>query len=181
MTLGKLRWLSTECFAVRLLSWVWLFATPWTAACQAPLSFTISWSLCKLMSIESVMPSNHLIFCCPLLLLLSIPASGSFPVSWLFTSGGQKYWSSASPSVLPMNIQGWFPLRLTCLISWQSKVLSRVFSNTTTQKNQFFFAQPSLWSNSHIVYDYWKNCSFYNLDLCWQSASLFFKTLLGLS
>ena len=77
------------------------------------------------------------------------PASGSFPMSWLFASGGQSIGVSASASVLPMNIQGWFPLGLTNLISLQSKGFSRVFSNTTVQKHQFFGAQPSWWFNSH--------------------------------
>ena len=79
----------------------------------------------------------------------SFPASGSFPVSWLFASDGQRIGASASTSVLPMNIQGWFPLGWTGLISLQSKGLSRVFSSTTIQKHQFFSIQP-LWSNSHI-------------------------------
>ena len=80
----------------------------------------------------------------------SFPASGSFPVNRLFISGGQSIRTSASASVPPVNIQDWFPLGLTGLISLQSKGLSRVFSNTTTQKHQFFGVQPSLWSNSHI-------------------------------
>ena len=106
------------------LSLVQLFVTPLTAACQAPLSFTISWSLLKLMAIESVMPSNHLILCHPLLLLPSIfPSIRSFSVSWLFASGGQSIGSSASASVLPVNIQDWFPLGWTGLISLQSKEL----------------------------------------------------------
>ena len=116
-------------------------------ACQASLSFTISWSLLKLMSIELVMPFNHLILCCSLSSCLqSFPASGSFLMSWLFSSGGQSIGPSTSASVLPMNIQGLFPLGLTGWISLQSKGLSRVFSNTTFQKHQFFGAQPSLWS-----------------------------------
>ena len=78
------------------------------------------------------------------------PASGSFPVSQLFASGGQSIGVSALASVLPMNIQDWFPLGLTGLISLLSKELSRVFSSTTVQKCQFFGAQPPLWSNSHI-------------------------------
>ena len=82
--------------------------------------------------------------------LQSFSASGSFPISQLFTSGGQTIRTSASASVLPMNIQDWFPLGVTGLISLQSKGLSRVFSNTTVQKHQFFGAQPSSWSNSHI-------------------------------
>ena len=82
--------------------------------------------------------------------LLSFPAWESFPMSRLFTPGGQNIGASASASVLPMNIQGWFPLGLADLISLQSKWLSRVFSNTTAQKYQFFSTQLSLWSNSHI-------------------------------
>ena len=132
------------------LSHVQLFATPWTAASQVSLSFTVSWSLLTFMSIESVMPSNHLILCYPLLLespcLQSFPESGSFPMSQLFTSGGQSIGVSASASVLPMNIQDWFPLGLTGLISLLSKGLSRDFSNTAVQKHQFFSAQLSLHS-----------------------------------
>ena len=113
--------------------------------------FTISLSLFKLTSIESVMPSNHLILYSPLFLLLSIfPASGSCPMSGLLASGGQRIGASASTSLFPMNIQGWFPLELTGVISLQSKELSRVFSSTTICKHQFFGAQPSLWSSSHI-------------------------------
>ena len=82
--------------------------------------------------------------------LQSFPASGSFLKSWLFTTGGHSIAASASASVLPMNIQDWLPLGLTGLISLQSKGLSRVFSNTTVQKHQFFSVQPSLWSSSHI-------------------------------
>ena len=82
--------------------------------------------------------------------LQSFPVSGSFPTSQFFASGGQSVGASASTSVLRMNIEDWFPLGLTGLISLQSKELSRVFSNTTVQKHQFFGAQLSLWSNSHI-------------------------------
>ena len=128
---------------------VWLFVTPWTVACQASLSFTISWSLFKLMFIESVMPSSHLILCHPLFLQNPIP-SGSFPMSQLFTWGGQRFGVSASTSVLPMNTQDWSPLGWTGWISLQSKGLSRVFSNTTVEKHQFFGTQLSLWSNSYI-------------------------------
>ena len=138
--------------SVQSLSRVRLLVTPWTALCQASLSNTNSRSLLKLMSIELVMPSNHIILCHPLLSCLqSCPASGSFPVSQIFASGGQNIGASASASVLPMNIQDWFPLGLTDLISLLSMGLSRVFSNTTVCKYQFFHAQPSLWSNSHIV------------------------------
>ena len=127
---------------VKLLSHVWLFATAWTVECQASLSFTISWSLLKLMSIKLVMPSNHLILCHPL--LLHLQSSVSFQMSQFFTSGGQSIGASASTGVLPMNIQDQFPLGLSGLISLQSKGLSRVFPNTIDQKHQFFGTQPSL-------------------------------------
>ena len=95
-----------------------------------------SQSLLKLMSIESVIPSSHLILCCPLLLLPSVfPSIRVFPMSLFFTSGGQRIGASASASVLPMNIQDWFPLGWTGWISLQSKGLSRVFSNTIVQKH----------------------------------------------
>ena len=126
---------------VQLLSHIQLFVTPWTAPCQAPLSSIISQSLLRFMSTESVMLSNHLILCCPLSSSpQSFPASGSFPVSWLFTSGGQIIGASASATVLPMNIQGGFPLGLTALMTLQSEGLSRVFSSTTIQKHPFFGA-----------------------------------------
>ena len=89
----------------------------------------------------------------------SFPASGSFPVSQVFLSGGQRL--RASASVLPMNVQDWFPLGWTSLISLQSKKVSRVFSSTTVQKHQFFSSQLSLYSNSHYSFD--------QMDLCWQS------------
>ena len=98
-------------------SWVQLFSTPWTAAHQASLSVTNSWSLLTLTAIESVMSSNHLILCLQSFpassCLQSVPASGSFPVSQFFASDGQSIGASASASILPMNIQDWFPLGLT--------------------------------------------------------------------
>ena len=123
----------------------------WPHARQAFLSITNSWSLLKLMSTKLVMPSNHLILCRPLLFCLqSFPASGSFPTSQLFASGSQSIGASASTPVLPMNIQGWFPLGLISLISLLSSGLSRVFSSTTGRKHQFFSTLSSLWSSSHI-------------------------------
>ena len=137
--------------SVQLLGCVQLFVTPWITAYQASLSITNSQSLIKLMSIESEMPSSHLIFCHPLLLLApSLPASGSFPMSQLFEWSGQSIGVSASTSVLPMNTQDWSPLGWTGWISLQSKGLSRVFSSTTVQKHQFFGTQLSSQSNSHI-------------------------------
>ena len=131
--------------SVQLLSLIRLFVTPWTAACQASLSITNSQSPPIPMSIELVMPSNHLIHCHSLLLLTSIfPASGSFQMSQLFASGGQSIGVSPSPSVLQMNTQNLSPLGWTSWISLQSKGLSRVFSSTTIQKHQFFGTQLSL-------------------------------------
>ena len=141
-----------EISSVQSLGRVRLFATPWTAACQASLSITDSRSLFKLMSIELVMPSNHLILCYTLLLLPSIfPRIRVFQISQLFPSSGQSTGVSASASVLPMNIQSWFPLGLTGLISLLSKGLSRVFSNTTVQKHQFFGTQLSLESSPTLT------------------------------
>ena len=137
--------LSVQFSSVQSFSCVWLFATPWTAARQASLSITNSQSLLKLMFIESVMPSNHLILCLPFSYCLqSFPVSGSFQMSQHFSSGGQSIRVSTSASVLPMNIQDWFPLGFTGLVSLKSKGLWRVFSNTTIQKYQFFGAQLSL-------------------------------------
>ena len=110
---------------------VQLFETPQTAARQASLSTTNSRILLKCMSIELVMPSNHLILVVPFSHLQSFPASGSFPMSQFFASGGQSIGASALASVLPMNIQDRFPLGWTGLTSLPSKGLSRVFSNTT--------------------------------------------------
>ena len=137
--------------SVQSLSCVRLFATPWITARQASLSITNSWSSPRLTSIESVMPSNHLILCHPLLLLPPIPPSiRVFPMSQLFTWGGQSTGVSALASFLPKKSQGWSPSEWTGWNSLQSKGLSRVFSNTTVQKHQFFGAQPSSQSNSHI-------------------------------
>ena len=138
---------------VQSLSHVPLFVTPGTAVHQASLLITISWicsnsfplsRLCHPNISSSVAPFSS----CP----QSFPTSGTFPMSQLFVSGGQSNGASASASVLPVNIQGWFPLRLTLLslISLLSKGLSRVFFNTTVWKHQFFGSQPSFWFSSHI-------------------------------
>ena len=137
--------------SVQSLSHVRLFLTPWIAACQASLSVTNSRSLLKLMFINLMMPSSHLIFCCSLLLLPPIPPIIKiFPVSQLFAWGGQTIGISVSASVLPMNTQDWFPLEWIDWISLQSKRLSRVFSITRVEKHQFFSAQLSSQPNSHI-------------------------------
>ena len=143
---------------------------PMDAAHQDSLSFTISWNLIKFMSIELVMLSSHLIICQPFLLCCqSFPETRCFPMSWLLKSGGQIIGASASASVLPTNVQGWFPLGLTCLISLMSMELSRVFSSTTIKKHQFFSTQPSLLSNSHICTWLLEKHSFDNMKLCQQS------------
>ena len=136
---------SVQFISVQLLSHVQLFVTPWTVARQASLFITNSQSLLKLMSIELVMSSNHLILCCPLLLLLSIFLSiRVFSNESVLHIRWPKIWSFSSASILPMNIQDWFPLGWTGWIPLQSKGLSRVFSNTTVQKHQFFSTQLSL-------------------------------------
>ena len=135
---------------VQLLSCVWLFVTSWTAAYQVSLSFIISQNLLKFMSIQSVIPSNHLILCCPLFFLPSI-----FPSIRVFSNKSTlhirwpKYWSFSSASVFPMNIHSWFPLGLTGWL-YSPRDSQRVFSNTTVWKHQFFGTQPSLWSNSNF-------------------------------
>ena len=125
--------------------------TPWTAACQASLSITNYRNLLKLMSVESVMPSNHLILCRPLLLLPSIfPSTRVFSNESAFRIRWPKYWSF-SFSISPANeYSGLTSFRMDWLDLLESKGLSRVFYNTTVQKNQFFSAQFSLWPNSHI-------------------------------
>ena len=139
---------------VQLLSSVWHFVTPWTAANQAHLFSTVYQSLLKFTSTESVRLSDCLILChpfssCP----QSSPASGFFPMCWLLALNGQNIGASASTSILPMNIQGGFPLG-SFRIDWSDLLdaegLSRVFSSTTVWKHQFFSTQHSLWSNSHI-------------------------------
>ena len=131
---------------------------PWTTARQASLSFTISQSLIKFMYVESMMSSNHhpvtLFYFCP----QSFPAS--FPMSWLFVSGGQSIGASASASVLPMNIQDWFPLGLTGLICLLSKGPSSLLQHHSSkgsilQHSAFFVVQLS-----PSIHDYWKNHSF---------------------
>ena len=137
--------------SVPLFSCVWLFVTPWTAAwqphCPSPTpgvysnTYPLSWWCHPTLSSPVVPFSSQ---------LQSFPASGSFQMSQLFASGGQSIQVWASTLVIKMNIQDWFPLGLTGLISLLSKGLSRVFSNTPVQKHQFFSAQLSFWSNSHI-------------------------------
>ena len=140
---------SLQFSSVQSLSHVRLFATPWITARQASLSITNFRSSLRLTSIEAVMPSNHLVLCHLFLLMPSIiPSNRVFSKESVLRINGQSIGTSAS--VLPMNIQDWFPLGLTDLMSLRSKELSRIFSNTTVQKHQFFGIQSSLWSNSHV-------------------------------
>ena len=138
-------------------SHVWLFATPWTSACQASLSITNSWSLLKLMSIVLAMPSNHLILCRPLLLLSSIfPRSGSSQMSWFFASHGQSIGISASASILPGNIQDWFPSGWTGWVSYsprdsQESSPTPQFKSINSLELSFLYS-PTLTS----IHDYWK-------------------------
>ena len=141
---------------------VWLFATLWTAVCQDFLSITNSQSLLKFMSIELVIPSNHLIFCHPLCLPPSI-----FPIIRVFSNESvlhirwPKYWSF-SFNISPSNEHSGliYPLGWTGWISLQSKGLSRVFSNTTVEKHQFFCAQLLYSPALAFIHDYWKNYRF---------------------
>ena len=146
-TLGLTRW---QFSSVQLLSHVWLFSTPWTAACQAFLFITNSQSSLKLMSIESVMPSNNLILCHPLFLLPSIfPSIRAFSNESGLHIRWPQYWSLSFSINSSNEYSGLISFR-TGLISLQSKGLSKVFPKTTVQKHQFFDTQLSLWSNFHI-------------------------------
>ena len=138
--------------SVQSLSCVQLFATPWTTACQASLSTAISWNLFKLMSIESVMPSNDLILCHPLLLLPSILLSiRVFSNESVLRIRWPKYWSFSFSNSLSNEYSGLISFRMDWFdllaLQWG---LSKVCSNTTVQKHQFFGAQLSLYSNSNI-------------------------------
>ena len=164
--------------SVQLLSRVPLFVTPWTVARQASLSITNSWSLLKLISIELVIPSNHLILCHPLLFLPSIFHSirvfsneSALQIRW------PKYWSF-SFIIDPSNeYSKLISLGLNGLISLQSKGLSRVFSNDTVQKHQFFGAEPFSWSNSYIHNDLQKTIALTRQTLAGKVMSLFFNML----
>ena len=165
--------------SVQLLHRVWLLVTPWTVAHQAFLYITNSWSLLKLTPIESVMASHHLTSVVPFSShLQSFPTSASFLMSQFFTSGGQSIGASASASVLPMNIQGWFPLGFTGLISLLSKgTLNHHLQHHTLKPlihQCLAFVMVQL---SHPLHHYWKNHSFDYMDLCCKVMSLLFNTL----
>ena len=155
------QWYEFPISSVQSLSRVQLFATPWTAARQASLSITNSRNVLKLRSIESVMPSNHLILCCPLLLPPSIfPSIRDFSNESVLPIRWPKYWSF-SFNISPSNEhQDWSPLGWTGWISLQSKGLSRVFSNTTVQKHQFFSAAAAFFTvQLPSIHDHWKKHS----------------------
>ena len=165
---------------VQSISPVQLSATPWTAAHQALLSSAVSRSLLKLTSIESwcyltlsfsVAPFS---FC-----LQSFPASGSLPMSWLFTSGGQSIGVSASASVLPMSTQGWFPLGLTDLISLQSKGLSRAVSSTSLKASVLRYSALFMVQLSHLSITTGRTIALTIQTFVGKVRSLLFNTLSG--
>ena len=142
--------------------------TPWTEAYQSSMSFTNSCVLLKLLPIELVMPSNHLILCHPFLFLLSFSTIRVFSNESVLLMIWPKYWSF-SFSISPSNeFSGLISLGLTGLISLQSRGLSRVFSNTAVQKHRFFSTQVSYGQTLTSIHEYWKNHSFEYLDLCQQ-------------
>ena len=152
---------------IQSLSRVQFFASPWTIVRQAPLSFTISRSLLKnhvhwvsdaIYSYYPLQPPSPFAF--------SLPRIRVFSNESALQSSGQSIRALTSATVLTMNIQGWFPLGLTGLISLQSKGLSRVFSSTTICKHQFSDAQPFYGPTFTSIHDYWKNHSFDYKDLC---------------
>ena len=153
--------------SVQSLSCVRLFVIPWTAARQATLSITNSQSLLTLIYIELVMPSNHLILCHPLLLLpLFFPSIRVFSNESVLRIRWPKYWSfSISPS---NEYSGLISFRIDWLDLLAVQGLSKVISSTTVQKHQFFGAQLSLGPILTSMYDYWKNHSIDEMDLCWQ-------------
>ena len=166
MLVSGVQW-SVSTIVVQPPSHAWLFATPWTVAfrprCSSHLPvFPSSCSLHQWCH-PAISSSDALFSFCP----QSFPALGPFPTSCLFASGDQS--TGASVSVLPVNIQGWAPLKLTGLISLLSKELSGVFSSTTVWRHQFFGVLPSLRSSSRCVRDLWEDHSLNHKDLCWQS------------
>ena len=152
VTINFLFSISTLVFrSVQLLSRVWPFATPWTAAHQASLSISNSWSLLKHMSIKSVMPYNYLIVCCPLILLLSIfPSIRVFSNESVLHIRWPKYWSFSFSIHPSSEYSGLISFRMDWLDLLAVQGTLRIFSNITVQKHQFFNAQPSLCSNFHM-------------------------------
>ena len=172
--------IDTVVFVVQSLSHVQLFVTPWTVAHQASLSFMVSWSLLKPMSTESTMPSIHVNLSCPLLLTASIfPNIRVFSSELAFCSCGQSIRGSVSASVLPMNIQGWFPWGLTGLISLQSKGLSRLFSSTIVQKQILWHSAFFMVQLSHLYMATGKTIAFTLQTFVGKVISLLFNMLSG--
>ena len=160
-------------FVVQSLSCVWLFATPWTAARQASMSFTVSWNSLKLTSMSRwCHPTISFSAACFSLCLQSFPASGSFPMSWLFVSDGQNTGASALASVLPMNIQGWFPLGWTGWVSLQPKGLKSLLQHHNLQASVL---QHSAFFMVQLSHPYMTIHSFDCMDLC-KVISLLFNT-----
>ena len=166
--------------SVQPLSRIWLFVTPWSTARQASLSITNSLSLIKFMSTQLVIPSSHFILCHPLVLLPSIFPSTRVLIQWVSSSHQlARVGASASASVFAMNIQDWFPLGLTGFVSLLSKGLSRVFSNTTVKKHQFFGTQlygPTL-TSIHDYYYYGKTIALTRQTFVGKVMSLLFNLL----
>ena len=202
-----MRWLPVSCSIVQFLICVWLFVTPWTVIYEIHPGLSVQ--LSRSVASDSLRPheSQHTrppcrsltprVHSCPSSRRChppisssgvrfsscpqSLPASESFSMSQLFAWGGQSTGVSALASLLPKKSQGWSPSEWTGWISLQSKVLSRAFSNTTVQKHQFFGAQPSSQSNSHIHTWLLENPSFEFMDLCQKVMPLLFKHYLDLS
>jgi len=166
-------------FVVQWLSHVWLFATPWTMTRQASLTFTISWSLLKLMSSELVMPSYHLVLCRSLLFPPSIfPSIRVFSNELSLHIKWPKYWSFNFSISSSYDYSGSIFFRIN-LFNLAVQGLSRVFLSTTFQKHQFFGPQLSYGPILTSIHDYWKNHNSDYMDLCWQSdvSSLLFNML----
>ena len=154
---------------VQLPSRIWVFATPWNCSMSdfPGLHYLLEFAQTHVHWVGDAIQLSHSLSCTSPLVLN--PSQHQSLFQWVSSSGGQSIGASASTSALPMNIQGWFPLQLTGLISLQSKGHSRVFSSTTVWKPQFFSTQASYGSVFTAIQDYWKNHSFDCTDLCQQS------------
>ena len=163
------------CSSVQWLIHVWLFVTPWTAPCQASLFFTISWILLKLISIESVMPFNHLLLCRPLLVSSVFPSTRVFSNESVLCVRWPKYWSFSFSTSSSNEYSGLISFRIDGLISLPSKGLSRVFSSITVWKINS--SAPSLLYGPTLtsLCDCYRNHSFNSMDLYWQSDVSAFK------
>ena len=173
-------WLGVKCLS-NLLRIIWIMSTEpeWKLCCYSVVFNSLQSPGLPVLHLPEFAQTCPLSRWChpnissPVAPSQSFPASRSFPVSQLFISSGQSIGASASASVLPMSMPGWFPLGLTSLVSLLSKGLSRVFSSTTVQKHQFFNTQSSLCRTLTSIRDYWKNHSIDSMDLCRQSCICF--------